>query len=345
MIVVLKIGYTQDQLNEILNFLKVRGLRVSISHGKQMCVIGVIGDTTLVDPDEILAFSYIEKVMNVSEPYKKANRLFHPADTIVDVNGSKVGENFVGIMAGPCSVESEEQIIEVAKAVKKSGANFLRGGAFKPRTSPYSFQGLELEGLELLKIAKQETGLPIVTELMSVDYLDRFVEDVDIIQIGARNMQNFNLLKEVGKTKTPVLLKRGMSSTIEEWLMSAEYIMAGGNENVILCERGIRTFETATRNTLDLSAVPVIKQKSHLPIIIDPSHATGKRDLVEPLAKAAMAVGADGLMIEVHNNPEKALCDGKQSIKPDAFDKIMQTVKKYAEVEGKEIVLGDTIIL
>ena len=345
MIVVLKIGYTQDQLNEILNFLKVRGLRVSISHGKQMCVIGVIGDTTLVDPDEILAFSYIEKVMNVSEPYKKANRLFHPADTIVDVSGSKVGGNFVGIMAGPCSVESEEQVVEIAKAVKKSGANFLRGGAFKPRTSPYSFQGLELEGLELLKIAKQETNLPIVTELMSTAYLDKFVEDVDVIQIGARNMQNFDLLKEVGKTKTPVLLKRGMSSTIEEWLMSAEYIMAGGNENVILCERGIRTFETATRNTLDLSAVPVIKQKSHLPIIIDPSHATGKRDLVEPLAKAAMAVGADGLMIEVHNNPEKALCDGKQSIKPDAFDKIMQTVKKYAEVEGKEIVLGDTIIL
>ena len=345
MIVVLKIGYTQDQLNEILNFLKVRGLRVSISHGKQMCVIGVIGDTTLVDPDEILAFSYIEKVMNVSEPYKKANRLFHPADTIVDVNGSKVGGGHLGIMAGPCSVESEEQVVEIAKAVKKSGANFLRGGAFKPRTSPYSFQGLELEGLELLKIAKQETHLPIVTELMSTAYLDKFVEDVDVIQIGARNMQNFDLLKEVGKTKTPVLLKRGMSSTIEEWLMSAEYIMAGGNENVILCERGIRTFETATRNTLDLSAVPVIKQKSHLPIIIDPSHATGKRDLVEPLAKAAMAVGADGLMIEVHNNPEKALCDGKQSIKPDAFDKIMQTVKKYAEVEGKEIVLGDTIIL
>ena len=337
MIVVLKIGYTQDQLNEILNFLKVRGLRVSISHGKQMCVIGVIGDTTLVDPDEILAFSYIEKVMNVSEPYKKANRLFHPADTIVDVNGSKVGENFVGIMAGPCSVESEEQIIEVAKAVKKSGANFLRGGAFKPRTSPYSFQGLELEGLELLKIAKQETGLPIVTELMSVDYLDRFVEDVDIIQIGARNMQNFNLLKEVGKTKTPVLLKRGMSSTIEEWLMSAEYIMAGGNENVILCERGIRTFETATRNTLDLSAVPVIKEKSHLPIIIDPSHATGKRGLVEPLAKAAIAVGADGLMIEVHNNPAKALCDGKQSIKPDTFDKIMKQLQVYTELEGVTI--------
>ena len=339
MIIVLKVGYTEAELNEILEFLQVRGLKVNVSHGKQMCVIGVIGDVTIIDPDEILAYSYVEKVMNVSEPYKKANRLFHPADTIVDVNGSKVGGKYLGIMAGPCSVESEEQIVEVAKAVKASGANFLRGGAFKPRTSPYSFQGLELQGLELLKIAKQETGLPIVTELMSAEYLDRFVEDVDVIQIVARNMQNFDLLKEVGKTKTPVLLKRGMSSTIEEWLMSAEYIMAGGNENVILCERGIRTFETATRNTLDLSAVPVIKEKSHLPIIIDPSHATGKRDLVEPLAKAAMAVGADGLMIEVHNNPAKALCDGKQSIKPDKFDEIMKVVKKYAEVEGKEITL------
>lgn len=339
MIIVLKVGYTEAELNEILEFLQVRGLKVNVSHGKQMCVIGVIGDVTIIDPDEILAYSYVEKVMNVSEPYKKANRLFHPADTIVDVNGSKVGGKYLGIMAGPCSVESEEQIVEVAKAVKASGANFLRGGAFKPRTSPYSFQGLELKGLELLKIAKQETGLPIVTELMSAEYLDKFVEDVDVIQIGARNMQNFDLLKEVGKTKTPVLLKRGMSSTIEEWLMSAEYIMAGGNENVILCERGIRTFEKATRNTLDLSAVPVIKEKSHLPIIIDPSHATGKRDLVEPLAKAAMAVGADGLMIEVHNNPAKALCDGKQSIKPDKFDEIMKVVKKYAEVEGKEITL------
>jgi len=339
MIIVLKIGYTEAELNEILEFLQVRGLKVNVSHGRQMCVIGVIGDVTIIDPDEILAYSYVEKVMNVTEPYKKANRLFHPNDTIVDINGSKVGGKYLGIMAGPCSVESEEQIVEVAKAVKASGANFLRGGAFKPRTSPYSFQGLELQGLELLKIAKQETGLPIVTELMSAEYLDRFVEDVDVIQIGARNMQNFDLLKEVGKTKTPVLLKRGMSSTIEEWLMSAEYIMAGGNENVILCERGIRTFETATRNTLDLSAVPVIREKSHLPIIIDPSHATGKRDLVEPLAKAAMAVGADGLMIEVHNNPAKALCDGKQSIKPDKFDEIMKVVKKYAEVEGKEITL------
>ena len=339
MIIVLKIGYTEAELNEILEFLQVRGLRVTVSHGKQMCVIGVIGDITRIDSDELLAYSYVEKVMNVTESYKKANRLFHPADTIVDVNGSKVGGKYLGIMAGPCSVESEKQIVEVAKAVKASGANFLRGGAFKPRTSPYSFQGLELEGLELLKIAKQETGLPIVTELMSTAYLDKFVEDVDVIQIGARNMQNFDLLKEVGKTQTPILLKRGMSSTIEEWLMSAEYIMAGGNENVILCERGIRTFETATRNTLDLSAVPVIKEKSHLPIIIDPSHATGKRDLVEPLAKAAIAVGADGLMIEVHNNPAKALCDGKQSIKPETFDDIMKTVKKYAKVEEKEIVL------
>ena len=307
---------------------------MTVSHGKQMCVIGVIGDITRIDSDELLAYSYVEKVMNVTEPYKKANRLFHPADTIVDVNGSKVGGKYLGIMAGPCSVESEKQIVEVAKAVKASGANFLRGGAFKPRTSPYSFQGLELEGLELLKIAKQETGLPIVTELMSTAYLDKFVEDVDVIQIGARNMQNFDLLKEVGKTQTPILLKRGMSSTIEEWLMSADYIMAGGNENVILCERGIRTFETATRNTLDLSAVPVIKEKSHLPIIIDPSHATGKRDLVEPLAKAAIAVGADGLMIEVHNNPAKALCDGKQSIKPETFDEIMKKIKVYTELEG-----------
>ena len=305
--------------------------------GVATSVLGLVGDTSYIDPDELLTFKGVEKILKVQEPYKKANRLFHPEPTIVDVNGTKVGGGHLGIMAGPCSVESEEQVVEIAKAVKKSGANFLRGGAFKPRTSPYSFQGLELEGLELLKIAKQETGLPIVTELMSVEYLDRFVEDVDVIQIGARNMQNFNLLKEVGKTKTPVLLKRGMSSTIEEWLMSAEYIMAGGNENVILCERGIRTFETATRNTLDLSAVPVIKEKSHLPIIIDPSHATGKRDLVEPLAKAAIAVGADGLMIEVHNNPAKALCDGKQSIKPDKFDEIMKNLKTYIDLEGATI--------
>ena len=337
MIVVMKNGFTQEDINEVVEVIQDKGAEVDKIDGTSTSILGIVGDTAYIDPDELLTFACVEKVLKVQEPYKKANKLFHPEPTIVDVNGTKVGGGHLGIMAGPCSVESEEQIVEVAKAVKASGANFLRGGAFKPRTSPYSFQGLELKGLELLKIAKQETGLPIVTELMSAEYLDKFVEDVDVIQIGARNMQNFDLLKEVGKIKTPVLLKRGMSATIEEWLMSAEYIMAGGNENVILCERGIRTFETATRNTLDLSAVPVIKEKSHLPIIIDPSHATGKRDLVEPLAKAAMAVGADGLMIEVHNNPAKALCDGKQSIKPDKFDEIMKNLKTYIDLEGATI--------
>lgn len=279
----------------------------------------------------------VDRVMKVQEPYKKANRIFKPEDTIVKVENSIVGGGHLGIMAGPCSVESEEQIVEVAKRVKKAGANFLRGGAFKPRTSPYSFQGLELEGLKLLKIAKEETGLPIVTELMSTDYLDTFVEEVDMIQIGARNMQNFDLLKQVGRTKKPVLLKRGLSSTIEEWLMSAEYIMAGGNDNVILCERGIRTFETITRNTLDLQAVPVIKKLSHLPIIIDPSHAGGYAYLVEPMAKAAVMSGADGLMIEVHNDPENALSDGQQSLTPDAFDKLMSKIKKLADMEDKHL--------
>ena len=337
MIVVMKPGFTQEELNEVIEAIESRGAEVDKIEGVATSVLGVVGDTAYIDPDELLTYKCVEKVLKVQEPYKKANRLFHPEPTIVDVNGTKVGGGHLGIMAGPCSVESEEQVVAIAKAVKASGANFLRGGAFKPRTSPYSLRGLELEGLELLKIAKQETGLPIVTELMSTAYLDKFVEDVDVIQIGARNMQNFDLLKEVGKTQTPILLKRGMSSTIEEWLMSAEYIMAGGNENVILCERGIRTFETATRNTLDLSAVPVIKEKSHLPIIIDPSHATGKRDLVEPLAKAAIAVGADGLMIEVHNNPAKALCDGKQSIKPETFDEIMKKIEVYTELEGVTI--------
>ena len=337
MIVVMKPGFTQEELNEVVEAVESRGAAVDKIEGIATSVLGLVGDTSYIDPDELLTFKCVEKILKVQEPYKKANKLFHPEPTIVDVNGTKVGGGHLGIMAGPCSVESEEQVVAIAKAVKASGANFLRGGAFKPRTSPYSFQGLELEGLELLKIAKQETGLPIVTELMSTAYLDKFVEDVDVIQIGARNMQNFDLLKEVGKTQTPILLKRGMSSTIEEWLMSAEYIMAGGNENVILCERGIRTFETATRNTLDLSAVPVIKEKSHLPIIIDPSHATGKRDLVEPLAKAAIAVGADGLMIEVHNNPAKALCDGKQSITPETFDEIMKKIEVYTELEGVTI--------
>ena len=339
MIIVMNPKCSEREVADVKNELTKQGLGTHLSQGETFCIIGVVGDTRSIDSNSILTFNGVDKILKVEEPFKKANRLFKPEDTVVNVNGTLVGGNHLGIMAGPCSVESEEQIIEIAKSVKASGANFLRGGAFKPRTSPYSFQGLELEGLRLLKRAKEETGLSIVTEIMSTNYIDDFVRDVDVIQVGARNMQNFDLLKQLGKTNKPILLKRGLSSTIEEWLMSAEYIMAGGNENVILCERGIRTFETATRNTLDLSAVPVIKEKSHLPIIIDPSHATGKRDLVEPLAKAAIAVGADGLMIEVHNNPAKALCDGKQSIKPETFDDIMKTVKKYAKVEEKEIVL------
>lgn len=337
MIIVMKPGFTQEELNEVVEAVESRGAAVDKIEGIATSVLGLVGDTSYIDPDELLTFKCVEKILKVQEPYKKANKLFHPEPTIVDVNGTKVGGGHLGIMAGPCSVESEEQIVEIAKAVKKSGANFLRGGAFKPRTSPYSFQGLELEGLELLKIAKQETNLPIVTELMSTAYLDKFVEDVDVIQIGARNMQNFDLLKEVGKTKTPVLLKRGMSSTIEEWLMSAEYIMAGGNENVILCERGIRTFETYTRNTLDLSMVPAIKKMSHLPVVVDPSHATGKWWMVESLSKAAVAVGADGLIIEVHNDPKNALCDGAQSIKPEVFAKLMEELKVIAKAVGREI--------
>ena len=334
MIIVMNPKCSEREVDDVKNELTKQGLGTHLSQGETFCIIGVVGDTRSIDSNSILTFNGVDKILKVEEPFKKANRLFKPEDTVINVNGTLVGGNHLGIMAGPCSVESEEQIIEIAKSVKASGANFLRGGAFKPRTSPYSFQGLELEGLRLLKRAKEETGLSIVTEIMSTNYIDDFVRDVDVIQVGARNMQNFDLLKQLGKTNKPILLKRGLSSTIEEWLMSAEYIMAGGNENVILCERGIRTFETATRNTLDLSAVPVIKEKSHLPIIIDPSHATGKRDLVEPLAKAAIAVGADGLMIEVHNNPAKALCDGKQSIKPETFDEIMKKIKVYTELEG-----------
>ena len=337
MIIVMKPGFTQEELNEVVEAVESRGAAVDKIEGIATSVLGLVGDTSYIDPDELLTFKCVEKILKVQEPYKKANKLFHPEPTIVDVNGTKVGGGHLGIMAGPCSVESEEQVVEIAKAVKKSGANFLRGGAFKPRTSPYSFQGLELEGLELLKIAKQETNLPIVTELMSTAYLDKFVEDVDVIQIGARNMQNFDLLKEVGKTKTPVLLKRGMSSTIEEWLMSAEYIMAGGNENVILCERGIRTYETYTRNTLDLSAIPAVKKLSHLPVVVDPSHAAGKWWMVDPLAKAAVAVGCDGLIIEVHNNPACAWCDGQQSIKPSVYGKLVEELRVIAKAVGREI--------
>jgi len=287
--------------------------------------------------NQLRVYDCIDKVMRVQEPYKRANRMFHPEDSIVDVCGVKVGGKQITVMAGPCSVETREQIIGVAEDVRQMGAAILRGGAFKPRTSPYSFQGLQETGLDLLKEAKAVTGLPIITEIMSADKIERFVEDVDVIQVGARNMQNFELLKELGKTDKPILLKRGLSATIEEWLMSAEYIMAGGNDNVILCERGIRTFENYTRNTLDLSAIPAVKKLSHLPVVVDPSHAAGMWWMVEPLAKAAVAVGADGLIIEVHNDPEHALCDGAQSLKPERFGRLMQDLKIIAGAVGREL--------
>ena len=337
MIVILKAKTNNEEIKKLTEEIEKLGVSVNPVIGTELSILGLVGDTTKIDPTYIEANPNVERVMHVQEPFKKANRLFHPENTIIDVNGHTIGGNKIAVIAGPCSVENKEQIALVADEVKKHGASFLRGGAFKPRTSPYSFQGLKYEGLELLNEAKAKTGLPIVTEIMSPYDIETFIEKADIIQVGARNMQNFDLLKELGKINKPILLKRGLSATIEELLMSAEYIMAGGNEQVILCERGIRTFETATRNTLDLSAVPVIKEKSHLPIIIDPSHATGKRDLVEPLAKAAIAVGADGLMIEVHNNPAKALCDGKQSIKPDKFDEIMKNLKTYIDLEGATI--------
>ena len=337
MIVILKQKAKQEQIERLTKQIEAKGLKVSPVIGTEKSILGLIGDTSQIDYSSIEASEIVEKVMHVQEPFKKANRLFHPEDTIVDVNGVKIGGKKIAMIAGPCSVETEEQITEIAKEVKELGANFLRGGAFKPRTSPYAFQGLKYEGLELLKKARESTGLPIVTELMSPYDIETFVENVDVIQIGARNMQNFDLLKELGKTDKPILLKRGLSATIEEWLMSAEYIMAGGNENVILCERGIRTFETYTRNTLDLSAVPAVKKLSHLPVVIDPSHATGKYWLVEPLAKAAVAVGADGLIIEVHNDPANALCDGPQSIKPKKFAKLMEELKVIAEAVGREI--------
>ena len=337
MIIIMNPKASNEEVMKVKGVVESKGLETNLSKGDTYFIIGVVGDTSIIDPKKLQVLKGVDRVMKVQEPFKKANRIFKPEDTVVNVQGSIVGGGRLGIMAGPCSVESEEQIVEIAKRVKAAGANFLRGGAFKPRTSPYSFQGLELEGLKLLKTAKQETGLPIVTELMSTDYLDTFVEEVDMIQIGTRNAQNFDLLKQVGKTKIPVLLKRGMASTIEEWLMSAEYIMAGGNENVILCERGIRTYETITRNTLDLQAIPVVKRLSHLPIIVDPSHAGGYAYLVEPMAKAAITAGADGLMIEVHNDPENALSDGQQSLTPDQFDALMAKVKAVAKIEDKEI--------
>ncbi|MBR2279499.1 MAG: 3-deoxy-7-phosphoheptulonate synthase [Ruminococcus sp.] len=327
MIIVLKPDCTKEQQFSFSNMLKENyDVKVNVWEGVHSTVLGLIGDTTQIDIEYIDAQDIVESVKRVQEPYKKANRKFHPENTVVDIgNGVRFGDGSLQIIAGPCSVESEEQVVAIAKSVKKSGATLLRGGAFKPRTSPYAFQGLKAEGLDLLKIARKETGLPIVTEIMKTSHIDMF-ESVDIIQVGARNMQNFELLKELGKTDKPILLKRGLSATIEEWLMSAEYIMAGGNSNVILCERGIRTYENFTRNTMDVSAVPIVKKLSHLPIIADPSHASGKSWLVEPLAMSAVAAGVDGLIIEVHNDPPHALCDGAQSLTPEQFDKVAKKI-------------------
>lgn len=337
MIIVLKPRTSEENISRVENLIKRHGLDTHTVRGAEMTIIGCIGDTTSVDPRLFEVDTSVDKVMHVQEPYKLANRAFHPEDSIIDVSGVPIGKGHLGLIAGPCSVESYEQVLEIAKAAKAVGANLLRGGAFKPRTSPYSFQGLGLEGLDILCAVKKETGLPIVTELMSPDYLDIFNEKVDLIQIGARNMQNFDLLKQLGKVDRPILLKRGLNATYEEWIMSAEYIMASGNENVILCERGIRTFESYTRNTLDLQSIPVLNRKTHLPIIIDPSHAGGKWWLVEPMAKASIAAGADGLMIEVHNNPECALCDGAQSLKPEKYTELLKQIRQIAAVVGKQI--------
>ena len=330
MIAVLKHGTTPQQVNHLVNWLKQMNLDVHLSEGTQVTVLGLIGDTSRVDMDLLKSLEIVETVKRVSEPFKQANRKFHPLDSVIACGDVPIGGGHFAMIAGPCSVESEDQIIEVAQAVKASGANILRGGAFKPRTSPYAFQGMKGEGIRLLLKAKEATKMPIVTEIMNISTLDLFA-DVDVIQVGARNMQNFDLLKELGKTNKPILLKRGLANTLQELLMSAEYIMSEGNENIILCERGIRTFETYTRNTLDLSAVPALHELSHLPVVIDPSHATGKVKMVPSMAVAATAAGADGLMIEVHNNPACALCDGAQSLTPAQFDDVARRVMKVRE--------------
>lgn len=337
MIIVLKPRTKQQEIDRVLNLIKSKGLDTHIVEGSEMTIIGCIGDTTRIDAKLFEVNPSVDKVMHVQEPYKLANRAFHPEDSIIDVSGVRIGGTNLAMIAGPCSVESMEQVLEIALAAKASGANLLRGGAFKPRTSPYSFQGLGLQGLDILCEVREETGLPIVTELMSPEYLDLFNEKVDLIQIGARNMQNFDLLKQLGQLDRPILLKRGLNATYEEWVMSAEYIMASGNENVILCERGIRTFESYTRNTLDLQSIPVLKRLTHLPVIVDPSHAGGKWWLVDSMSRAAVAAGADGLMIEVHNNPECALCDGAQSLKPEKYGELIQDVAQIAKVLGKTL--------
>lgn len=333
MIVILKHGVDHDARQPLVDWLKAQSLDVHISEGQFQTVLGLVGDTSRLDMDLVGSLDIVDSVKQVTDPFKCCNRKFHPADTVVEVGDAKIGGGHFAMIAGPCSVESEEQIVTVAKAVKASGAQLLRGGAFKPRTSPYDFQGLQATGLELLKIARQETGLPIVTEIMSIEHLPLF-EDVDVIQVGARNMQNFDLLRHLGQLRKPILLKRGLANTLKELLMSAEYIMAGGNDQVILCERGIRTFGDYTRNTLDLSAVPMLHELSHLPVIVDPSHATGRAHLVEPMAMAAAACGADGLIIEVHNDPLHALCDGAQSLRPEQYEVLAEKVRRIREVSA-----------
>ncbi len=340
MVVILKNNVKQDEVKNLVDWLHGFGIQTNLVNGEHINVIGLIGDTSKIDIQSIQAKSIVESVKRVQEPYKNANRRFHPDDTVIDVKGRRVGGGTLNVIAGPCSVETEDQIIETAIAVKEAGATMLRGGAFKPRTSPYAFQGLGAEGIKLLIKAREITGLPIVTEIMDVSDLDLFA-DVDVIQVGARNAQNFSLLKELGKTKKPILLKRGLSSTLQELLMSAEYIMAGGNPNVMLCERGIRTYEPETRNTLDISAVPLLKMHSHLPVVIDPSHATGIAALVEPMSLGAVAVGCDALEIEVHNNPSHAWSDGAQSLTPEQFKEMMKKIKAQAEFSGRKLDIND----
>jgi 3-deoxy-7-phosphoheptulonate synthase len=340
MIVALKQGTGRAEAEKFAAGLEKQGLKVHFSEGTTQIVLGLVGDTTGIDEEALQANHLVEKVIRVQEPYKRANRIFHPEDTMLDLplpggGRAKIGGGTLGIIAGPCSVENREQIVSIPLAVKKAGAAFLRGGAFKPRTSPYSFQGLGCEGLELLLEAKKAAGLAVVTELMEISQLELF-DEVDLIQVGARNMQNFNLLKELGRCRKPILLKRGLASTMTELLMAAEYLMSGGNDRIILCERGIRSFDTFTRNTLDLGIIPALKKKTHLPVIVDPSHGTGYAWMVPAMAKAAIAAGADGIIVEVHNDPEHALCDGEQSIKPDTFADLMGTLRKYAELEGKK---------
>lgn len=338
MIITFKKNVPQNEIDKVIQGIEAKGLSVHTSVGADYKVYGIIGDTTILDEKVLRSNHFVEEVTRVSSPYKKASRMFHPQDTVVDVAGIKVGGNHpIAVIGGPCSVEGEASLMEIAKAVKEAGAVMLRGGAYKPRTSPYAFQGMGTAGIQALVKARTATGLPIVSELMDKEQLDEFVENVDLIQVGARNMQNFALLKALGKIDKPILLKRGLSNTMEEWLMAAEYIMAGGNSNVILCERGIRTFEKYTRNTLDLSVIPIIKKRSHLPIVIDPSHATGDWELVESMSLAAIAAGADGLIIEVHNNPECAWSDGAQSLKPDKFKQVIEKGRKIAQVIGRDM--------